>query len=100
MKRNRQVVPLVRQICLSITVVLAFLSISVSLAHAQLEQIETRIPKNVPIKVEFKNYESTNWVHNLEIIVTNSGKKPIHFLFLSLTLDVKSENGNVRGFAL
>ena len=66
----------------------------------QLGEIENQIPKNVPIKVEFKNQESENWVHDLEIIVTNTGKKPVHFLFLSLTLDVKAENGNVLGFAL
>lgn len=66
----------------------------------QLKEIENRIPKNVPLKVEFKNYDSENWVHDLDIIVTNTGNKPIYFLFLSLTLDVKSENGNVRGFGL
>lgn len=61
-------------------------------------EIENKLPKNVPLKVEFKNHDSENWVHDLEIKVTNTGKKPISFLYLLLILDVKTEDGNARGF--
>lgn len=87
-------------LCTSFVLLIALFVLSALVAQAQLDQIENRIPKNIPLKVEFKNFKSETWVHDLEIIATNTGNKPIHFLFLSLTLDIKAEDGNVRGFAL
>lgn len=76
------------------------LFLSLPFAYGQLTEIENQIPKRVPLKIEFKNYDSDNWVHDLEIVVTNESKKPIYFLFFALTLDVKAEDGNVRGFPI
>ena len=87
----------------SISKILFLLSIAFlanKYAYSQIAEIESKIPKNVPIKIELKNQDSVDWVHDLEIIVTNTGKKPIYFLFLSLVLDVKAEDGNFRGFSL
>ena len=66
----------------------------------QLTKIENQIPKSVPLKVEFKNYENENWWHDLEIKVTNTGKKPIFYLYLSLDTDRKGPNGNGFTFPL
>ncbi len=100
MQRNSRVSPLFHFINLILKLAFVLLFGFVSFAEGQLKKIENRIPKNVPLKVEFKNYESENWIRDLDIVVTNTGEKPVHFLFLSLTLDVKAEDGNVRGFAL
>ena len=74
-----------------------FLLISLPVAHAQIE-IKNQIPKKVPLKIEFKNYDSERWVHDLEIVVTNTSTKPIYYLFLNLGLDVKADNGSNYGF--
>jgi len=67
-------------------------------AFGQLTEIENRIPKNAPIKLEIKNQDSEDWVSDLEFVVTNTGKKPIYFLGFSLLLDVKDDDGRTRGF--
>lgn len=58
---------------------------------------ENPIPKDVPIKVKIKKEKEesaksmTNekWVREFELEVTNTGDKPIYFLFLHLITDVK-----------
>jgi hypothetical protein len=83
---------------------LALLSLGFSASehkiYGQLAKIENRIPKNVPIKVEFKNYEKENWWHEIEVKVTNIGKKPIYYLYLILGTDRKGPNGNEYVFPL
>ena len=79
---------------------LVLFAIMANAATAQLSKIENQVPRGVPLKIEFKGYDSNNWIRDLEIVVTNTGKKPIYFLFLSFTLDVKAEDGNVLGFPL
>lgn len=66
----------------------------------QLIEIENKLPKIVPVEVEFKNYDKENWWHDLEIKVTNTGKKPIYYLWLILSLDVADEEGNLRAVSL
>lgn len=56
-------------------------------ALGQLTEIENKLPKNVPLKIEFKNYDKENWLRDLEIKVTNTGNKPIYYLALTLWLD-------------
>jgi hypothetical protein len=68
-------------------------------AFGQLAEIENKITKNVPLDVEVKNFDSENWVYDLEIKVTNTGKKPIYYLYLSFTLD-EQLNGGPVGFLL
>lgn len=63
---------------------------------AQLEKIENKLPKNVPIEVEIKNFDKENWWHDLEVKVTNTGKKPIYLLYLRIWLDANDENGYLR----
>jgi hypothetical protein len=55
-------------------------------------KIETRIPKHLPIKVVFKNEEKVkdlkneDWIDDLEVEVTNTGTKPIYYLYIDLGL--------------
>ena len=74
------------------------LLVSLPVAYGQPTEIEVRIPKKVPLKIELKNHDSENWVHDLEIVVTNTSTKPIYFIFLCLVLDVKAQDGNNYGF--
>lgn len=60
---------------------------------AQLDRIENKLPKSVPLKVEFKNYNKVDWWHDLELQVTNTGNKPIYYVWLILWLDVKNKDG-------
>lgn len=62
-------------------------AVFVSGAFGQLTEIKNKLPKNVPLKVEFKNYDKENWWHDLEIKVTNTGNKPIYYLSMYLWLD-------------
>ena len=57
----------------------------------QLTKVENKVPKKVPIKIEVKNYDSEDWVKDLEIKVTNTGDKPIYFLHLNLIFDIKKD---------
>lgn len=85
---------------LGVSFLLVIVFFANSYVFGQLTEIENRIPKNVPVKVEIKNQDSENWVHDLEILVTNTGKKPIYFLSLFLILDIKADNGDQYGFHL
>lgn len=55
-------------------------------------KIETRIPAHLPIKVVFKNIEKVkdlkneDWINDLEVEVTNTGTKPIYYLYIDLGL--------------
>ena len=64
----------------------------------QLTKVENKIPKNVPLKIEIKNYGSENWVKDLKIVVTNTGDKPIYLLNLNLITDATAEDGYPLGF--
>lgn len=81
-------------------IVLGFIFLMSSAASAQIPEMENKVPENIPLKIETKNSDSPKWVYDMEIEVTNTGKKPIYFLFLSLTFDLKDERGVVFGFPL
>src|ERR1700745_1456155 len=62
-------------------------------------ELKDEIPKHVPIKVKVKNLNSEKWTRDLEVEVTNTGDKPIFFLFLILSLpDVQSDTNRVMSF--
>lgn len=66
---------------------LSIISLTDKSVFGQLTKIENKLPKIVPLEVEFKNYHKENWWHDLEIKVTNTGKKPIYYLSMYLWLD-------------
>ena len=72
--------------------------VTLSIAPGQDERVfENTIPKHVPIKLKikkekeksFKVLTNDKWVRELELEVTNTGDKPIYFLFLDLITDVR-----------
>jgi hypothetical protein len=73
-------------------------------------KIETRIPAHLPIKVEIKNIgkvkdlKNEDWISDLEVEVTNTGTKPIYYLYIeSLLPDVITDEQSPTktvGFAL
>ena len=69
-------------------------------SFGQLLEIENKIPKNVPIKVEFEHQDSEDWARDLEIKVTNTGKKPIYFLLFSLRMKEEKIDGYPVGYSL
>ncbi len=70
-------------------------------ARMQERVLQSNIKENVPIKVNikkekekaFKNLKNGKWVSEFELELTNTGDKPIYFVYLMLTSDVEL-NGN------
>ncbi len=64
-------------------------------------QLEDEIPKHVPIKIKikkekeagFKDLSNERWAREFEVELTNTGTKPIYFLYLYVVTDVKAATG-------
>jgi hypothetical protein len=64
-------------------------------------QLENAIPKHVPLKIKikkekeagFKDLNNEQWAREFELEVTNTGTKPIYFLYLYVVTDVKAAKG-------
>lgn len=84
--------------CLFLLTIILFLTYQNS--FGQLTEIEVKIPKNVPIKVEFENQDSEDWAQDLEIKVTNTGEKPIYYLAFRLMIVNETIDGIPIGYQL
>lgn len=69
-------------------------------SSGQEREMEYRIPSHLPIRVKLKNPENLKDLKNeellgdLEVEVTNTGTKPIYYLYIALVLpDVTTEDG-------
>lgn len=70
-------------------------------AAPQERAFENKIPDHIPIKVKikkekeasFKDLKNEKWVPELEFEITNTGKKPIYFLYIIMGTNVKVDNG-------
>jgi hypothetical protein len=68
-------------------------------SNAALQQriLENGVRQHVPIKIKikkekeesFKDLKNEKWVREFELEVTNTGEKPIYYLYLDLVTDVK-----------
>jgi hypothetical protein len=66
-------------------------------AAVQERILESLVKQDVPIKVKikkekeqsFKDFNNRRWVREFELEVTNTGDKPIYFLYIDLITDVK-----------
>ena len=81
----------------------------VSTAQSPVEgrELEDSTPAHLPIKVKLKNAEKVkdlsneNWLADLEIEATNTGSKPIYFLYIVLKLpEVKHDDGIMMAYQL
>src|SRR2546429_8479479 len=65
-----------------------------SIAQSEERVLEDTIPKHLPIKVKikkekekaFKDLKNEKWLRDFALEVTNTGDKPIYFLYLSIEL--------------
>lgn len=70
--------------------------------------LENAIPKHLPLAIKirkekeesFKAVNNEKWLREFELEVTNTGDKPIYFLYLTLIPDVKTRSGYVEDFPL
>ncbi|HEX8844398.1 MAG TPA: hypothetical protein VF791_07130 [Pyrinomonadaceae bacterium] len=81
-----------------------------SIAQTNEERVfEDTTPKHLPIKVKvkkekekaFKDLKNEKWMRDFELEVTNTGNKPIYFLYFVVTLsDTTAPNGTNIAFPL
>ena len=72
-----------------------------SSAAVQERIFENKIPAHIPIKIKikkekeesFKDPNNDKWLREFELEVTNTGDKPIYFLYIVLGTNVKVDNG-------
>ena len=83
---------------LSVVVVLIMTSrLTWSSAAMQERIFENKTRKEVPIRLKikkekeqsFKDFKNEKWVREFELELTNTGEKPIYYVFLDLITDVK-----------
>src|SRR5215208_424776 len=68
-------------------------------AAVQERAFENKIPAHIPIKIKvkkekeesFKDLKNEKWLREIEIEVTNTGEKPIYFLYITMGTNVKHE---------
>ena len=70
-------------------------------------EVVEKIPKHLPIKVKIKKPEklkdakNEDWLGDVELEVTNTGTKPIYYLYISVRLpDVFAPTGHPFGYGL
>jgi hypothetical protein len=117
MMNPQRILSQLRRRRISITQILLLLSLAAvcgvgvapSTAQSTKEEreIEDRVPAHLPIKVKIKNIErvkdlkNEDWLGDLEVEVTNTGMKPIYYIYFALSLpDVITEDGTNIGFIL
>jgi hypothetical protein len=70
-------------------------------AALQERIFENKIPAHIPIKIKikkekeesFKDLNNEKWLREFELEVTNTGDKPIYFLYIIMGTGVKVEDG-------
>ena len=64
-------------------------------------RLENRIPPHLPISAQVRNLRNERWVHDLEVVITNTSDRPIYYLkLLLMTPDIQGPTGNPYGFTL
>jgi hypothetical protein len=72
-----------------------------SSAALQERVFENKIPAHIPIKIKvkkekeksFKDLKNEKWLSEFELELTNTGDKPIYFLYITMGTDVKADGG-------
>jgi len=89
-------------LALSVVVFLIIASLQSPSSAALQERIfENNIPAHIPIKIKikkekeesFKNLKNEKWLREFELELTNTGDKPIYFLYITMGTDVKVDGG-------
>ena len=88
--RRRSLVSLVILLLSALTLAYGIASGIAQESEKKEREIETRIPAHLPIKLKFRNVEKVkdlkneDWIGDLEVEVTNTGTKPIYYLYIEL----------------
>ena len=79
--------------------VIGVLLLGSRLSNAALQEriFENKIPAHIPIKIKikkekeasFKDLKNEKWLREFELEVTNTGDKPIYFLYITMGTNVK-----------
>ncbi len=70
-------------------------------ASGQLARTSNTLTKEVPINIDIKKSDSKDWLHDLELVVTNNGEKPIYYVYIVLIFDgLRSQSGDPMGVGL
>ena len=75
--------------------------LTASSAALQDRLFENKIPAHIPIKVQikkdkersFRDLKNAKWLREFALEVTNTGDKPIYFLYLTMGTNVKVDSG-------
>lgn len=88
------------QIMLSILLI-AFGAMGVNSIYAQKAKLVDKIPKRLPIKVEFEKAETEDLLATIDVKITNKGRKPIYFVLLDIVpTDITDNEGLKFSFRL
>ena len=79
----------------------ASLRTSSSAAAFQERIFENQIPSHIPLKIKikkekedsFKDLKNQKWLRGFELELTNTGDKPIYFVYITMGTNVKVDNG-------
>lgn len=97
-KPNRLAQTLAAALVLSVVGVLVTGSRLASSSAAFQERVfENKIPSHIPIKIKikkekeksFKDLKNEKWLREFELELTNTGDKPIYFLYITMDTEVK-----------
>ena len=88
--------------------VVGVLMIGSSSAAFQERIFENKIPAHIPIKIKikkekeasFKDLKNEKWLREFELELTNTGDKPIYFLYIIMNTNVKVDNGLEMAYPL
>lgn len=84
-------------VVVSVVGILTASLLSSSSASLQERIFENKIPSHIPIKIKikkekeqsFKDLKNEKWLREFELELTNTGDKPIYFLYITMDTDVK-----------
>lgn len=107
MLRRHHLLPLTSAFLLLVVAVCGFVASRAQSDEKGEREVVEKIPKHLPIKVRIKRPEklkdaqNEDWLGELEVEVTNTGTKPIYYLWISVFLpDVFAPNGHSFGYPL
>jgi hypothetical protein len=105
---NKRLLQFLVIFCASILLLKGVSSPSVAQSSEERE-LGDRIPKHLPIKVKIKkekekalkDLRNEKWVRDFQLEITNTGNKPIYFLYLTLDLPgITAPDGRGMAFSL
>lgn len=91
-------------VMLGVGILIVSLRQTSSSAALQERIFENKVPVHIPIKIKikkekeqsFKDLKNEKWLREFELEVTNTGDKPIYFLYIMLSTNVKDKEDGLE----